>query len=61
MALAFLDYNGDGKPDIFLVNFDGKGNSALFRNNGDGKFVNETKTAKLEFHGEGTRLRGRRL
>lgn len=49
-----FDYNNDGKPDIFLVNFDGKGNSALFRNNGDGKFVNETKTAKLEFHGVGT-------
>jgi len=51
---CILDYNGDGKPDIFFVNFDGKGNSALFRNNGDGKFVNETKSAKLEFHGQGT-------
>ena len=49
-----FDYNNDGKPDIFFVNFDGKGNSALFKNDGDGKFVNETKTAKLDFHGEGT-------
>ena len=49
-----FDYNGDGKPDIFLVNFDGKGNSALFKNAGEGKFVNETKSAKLDFHGEGT-------
>jgi hypothetical protein len=49
-----FDYNGDGKPDIFLVNGDGLGNAALYRNSGDGKFVNETKAAKLEFHGEGT-------
>ncbi len=26
----------------------------LYRNTGDGKFVNETKAAKLEFQGEGT-------
>ncbi len=51
---CILDYNGDGKPDIFFVNFDGKGNGALFRNTGDGKFVNETKATKLEFHGQGT-------
>ena len=49
-----FDYNGDGKPDIFLVNADGKGSSALYRNTGDGKFVNETKAAKLDFHGQGT-------
>ena len=49
-----LDYNGDGKPDIFFVNFDGNGASALFRNAGDGKFVNETRAAKLDFRGEGT-------
>jgi tetratricopeptide (TPR) repeat protein len=51
---CILDYNGDGKPDIFFVDFDGNGNSALFRNTGDGKFANETKAAKLEFHGQGT-------
>jgi tetratricopeptide (TPR) repeat protein len=49
-----FDYNGDGKPDVFLVNFDGKGNAALFKNLGEGRFVNETKAAKLEFRGEGT-------
>jgi tetratricopeptide (TPR) repeat protein len=49
-----FDYNLDGKPDIFLVNADGRGNGALYRNNGDGKFVDETKAAKLEFHGQGT-------
>lgn len=51
---CIFDYNNDGKPDIFLVNADGKGNGALYRNNGDGKFVNETKTAKLQFRGLGT-------
>jgi tetratricopeptide (TPR) repeat protein len=49
-----FDYDGDGKPDIFLVNGDGAGNAMLFRNSGDGKFVNATKSAKLEFHGQGT-------
>ena len=49
-----FDYNGDGKADIFFVNFEGKGDAALFKNVGEGKFVNETKSAKLDFHGEGT-------
>jgi tetratricopeptide (TPR) repeat protein len=49
-----FDYDGDGKPDIFLVNGDGAGNAMLFRNNGDGKFVNATEAAKLDFHGQGT-------
>jgi tetratricopeptide (TPR) repeat protein len=49
-----FDYDGDGKPDIFLVNGDGAGAAALYRNTGDGKFANETKASRLEFHGEGT-------
>ena len=49
-----FDYDGDGKPDIFLVNADGKGTAALLRNIGHGKFVDATKAAKMQFLGEGT-------
>jgi hypothetical protein len=52
---AFLDYDRDGKLDLFLVNssrlsgFQGKGPfySALYRNNGDGTFTDVTKKAGL--------------
>src|SRR5271168_5178790 len=36
---CIIDYNGDGKPDIFLVDADGRGNSALYKNIGFGKFL----------------------
>ncbi len=48
-----FDNDGDGRPDIFLANADGKGHAALYRNLGHGKFANATKAAKLRFHGEG--------
>src|SRR5947209_337444 len=52
---AFLDYNNDGKPDLFLVNssqlsgFAGKGPfyPALYRNDGAGHFIDVTKAAGL--------------
>ena len=50
---CILDYDGDGKPDIFLVNADGKGNAGLFRNLGGGKFANVTKSAHLDISGDG--------
>ena len=50
---CIIDYDGDGRPDIFLVDADGKGNSALYKNEGNGRFVNVTKEAKLDIHGEG--------
>ena len=51
---CIFDYDGDGKPDIFLVNADGKGNAALHRNLGKGKFTDVTKAANLVFSGQGT-------
>jgi Flp pilus assembly protein TadD len=48
---CIIDYNGDGKPDIFLVDADGRGNAGLYKNLGYGKFVNVTREAKLEIHG----------
>jgi tetratricopeptide (TPR) repeat protein len=43
---CFLDYDGDGKPDLFLVSA-GKGFSRLLKNLGDGNF--EDVTAKSGF------------
>src|SRR6202035_4479458 len=51
---CILGYDGDGTPDVFLVNADGDGHPALYRNVGRGKFVDVRKTAKFEFYGEGT-------
>ena len=48
-----FDFDGDGHPDIFLVDADGKGNAALYRNTGKGSFVDVTKSAKFEFQGRG--------
>ncbi len=50
---CIIDYDGDGRPDIFLVDADGKGGAALYRNEGNGRFVNVTKEAKLDIRGEG--------
>ncbi len=49
---CIIDYNSDGKPDIFLADADGRGNSALYKNLGAGKFLNVTREAHLEIHGQ---------
>src|SRR6185312_7712708 len=53
-AVAFLDYDGDGHPDLFFVQgtrwpWDQAGASALalFRNDGAGHFADVTRTAGL--------------
>jgi len=46
-----FDYDGDGRPDIFLADADGRGHAALYRNIGRGKFGDVTKAAKLEIRG----------
>lgn len=53
-GLAWGDYNDDGHPDLYLVNFRGRidepgggpgGRCALYRNNGDGTFTDISKTS----------------
>jgi len=54
-GLAWGDYDNDGDPDLFLVNFAGSlsgpgpdtGGSALYRNGGDGTFTDVTAGAGL--------------
>lgn len=48
-----LDYDGDGRPDIFLVNADGSGHPALFHNLGGGRFEDVTKQSGIAFPGVG--------
>ena len=60
---AFLDYNGDGRLDIFLVNSGchklsgsgcAPGRHALYRQNVDGKFEDVTEAAGIRMQGYGT-------
>jgi hypothetical protein len=43
---AMFDYDGDGKLDLFLVNSAGR--HALFRNEGEGTFTDQTVSAGLD-------------
>lgn len=42
-GVAFLDFDGDGRPDIFLTNSGGP--NALYRNNGNGTFTDVAAAA----------------
>jgi tetratricopeptide (TPR) repeat protein len=48
-----FDFDGDGRPDIFLVNADGSGRPALYRNEGDGHFENVTQQSSISIPGVG--------
>ncbi|MGH9732226.1 MAG: FG-GAP-like repeat-containing protein [Candidatus Acidiferrales bacterium] len=48
-----FDYDGDGRPDIFLVNADGSGRPALYHNLGNGKFEDVTAQSGIQILGAG--------
>jgi Tfp pilus assembly protein PilF len=50
---CFLDYDGDGLPDLFLVSATPEGTSHLLRNLGNGSFEDATQAAGLAIKGSG--------
>ena len=52
---CFLDYDNDGRPDIFLPDNGKEGGMSLYRNLGNGKFEDVTKKAGIDptLHGIG--------
>ena len=50
---CFFDYDGDGKPDLFLVSGAADGTSRLLHNLGDGKFGDATQEAGIDLMGSG--------
>lgn len=56
LAVAFLDYDGDGKQDIFVAN-DGSA-SMLWKNNGNGTFSDVAGKTGSAFDGEGNNIAG---
>jgi tetratricopeptide (TPR) repeat protein len=53
IGACFIDYDGDGKPDLFLVSAATDGTSRLLHNLGNGKFADVTKESGLELTGSG--------
>jgi Flp pilus assembly protein TadD len=50
---CFIDFDGDGKPDLFLVSGTESGSSRLLRNLGDGRFEDVTQEAGIHPEGSG--------
>jgi Tfp pilus assembly protein PilF len=53
MGACVFDYDGDGKPDLFLVSGVAGGMSRLLRNLGDGRFTDATVAAGIDLKGSG--------
>ena len=51
-GVAFIDYDNDGFPDIFIVSGEG-GSNRMYHNDGHGHFTDETKALGLESSGWG--------
>lgn len=49
VAASFADYDNDGDQDLFVTST--RGGNVLFRNEGDGSFLDVTKAAGVEFVG----------
>ena len=55
-GVGFADYDGDGHPDLYLVNCgpdEATSRNALFRSNGDGTFTDVTREAGVGDSGQG--------
>src|SRR5882757_2207065 len=50
---CFFDYDGDGKPDLFLASGAADGTSRLLRNLGDGRFADVTQETGIRLNGSG--------
>ncbi|HKW32634.1 MAG TPA: FG-GAP-like repeat-containing protein [Candidatus Acidoferrum sp.] len=50
---CFFDFDGDGKPDLFLVSGSTDGASHLLRNLGNGKFEDVSQAAAIHLTGSG--------
>src|SRR6202040_1764732 len=50
---CFIDYDGDGKPDLFLVSASAEGTSRLLHNLGGGRFADVTQSAGIALGGSG--------
>src|SRR6266851_3534385 len=50
---CFFDYDGDGKPDLFLVSGAADGTSRLLHGTGNGRFDDVTKEAGIHLKGSG--------